>query len=99
MPRRHSVAHSDPKDNQRASIGPPRLRILVIGGTKFIGRLLVNELSRAGHEIYILHRRSRHPFSKRVHNLIADRNDAASVRKAVGSMRFDAVYDNAYDWE
>jgi 2'-hydroxyisoflavone reductase len=99
MPRRHSVAHSDSKDNVRGSAGSARLKILVIGGTKFIGRLMVNELSRAGHEIYVLHRRSRHPFSKRVHNLIADRNDVASVRKAVGSTQFDAVYDNAYDWE
>src|SRR5436853_5023917 len=99
MPRRPSVAHSNPKGNVRGSPESPRQRILVIGGTKFIGRLMVDELSRAGHEVYILHRKSRHPFSKRVHNLIADRNDAASVRKAVGSTRFDAVYDNVYDWE
>ncbi len=74
-------------------------RILVIGGTHFIGRLLVTELLHRGHEVHILHRKARHPFSKRVHNLIADRNDAASVRKAVGAIRFDAVYDNVYDWE
>lgn len=74
-------------------------RILVIGGTQFIGRLLVSELARAGHAVYILHRRSRHSFGKRVRNLVADRNDAASVRKAVGSTRFDVVFDNAYDWE
>ncbi len=74
-------------------------RILVIGGTNFIGRLLVKELLHRGHEVHILHRKSRHPFSKRVHNLIADRNEAASVRKAVAATRFDAVYDNVYDWE
>ena len=74
-------------------------RILVIGGTQFIGRLLVSELLRAGHEVHILHRRSRHSLGKRVHNLVADRNAAASVRKAVGSTRFDVVFDNAYDWE
>jgi nucleoside-diphosphate-sugar epimerase len=74
-------------------------RILVIGGTQFIGRLLVTELLHRGHEVYILHRRSRHPFSKRVHNLVADRNEIASVRKAVGATRFDVVYDNVYDWE
>lgn len=74
-------------------------RVLVIGGTGFIGRLLVTELARAGHEIFILHRKSRHAFGKRVHNLVADRNNVASVRKAVGAIRFDAVYDNAYDWE
>jgi nucleoside-diphosphate-sugar epimerase len=74
-------------------------RILVIGGTNFIGRLLVTELLQRGHELYILHRKPRHPFSKRVQNLVADRNDGASVRKAVGAIRFDAVYDNVYDWE
>ena len=74
-------------------------RILVIGGTQFIGRLLVQELVRAGHEVHILHRQPSHPFGKRVRNLVADRNDAASVRSAVGSIRFDAVYDNVYDRE
>lgn len=74
-------------------------RILVIGGTAFIGRLLVTELVRAGHEVFILHRRETHPFSKRVHNLQADRNDAAAIQSAVNGVRFDAVYDLAYDWE
>lgn len=74
-------------------------RILVIGGTQFIGRLLVAELLRAGHEVHLLHRRPRNPFGRRVHNLVADRNDAGSVRRAVAAVRFDAVFDNAYDWE
>ncbi len=74
-------------------------RILVIGGTQFIGRVLVQELLRAGHEVHILHRQASHPFSKRVRSLVADRNDASSVRSAVGATRFDAVYDNVYDWE
>ena len=99
MPRRSSVAQLDSKSNFGAPMNSGRKRVLIIGGTHFIGRLMVNELSRAGHEIYILHRRPRHPFSKRVHNLVADRNDPVSVRKAVGATRFDAVYDNAYDWE
>ena len=47
----------------------------------------------------ILHRRSKHKFSKRVENLVADRNDAAAVRRAIGERRFDVVYDNVYDWE
>jgi nucleoside-diphosphate-sugar epimerase len=71
----------------------------VIGGTQFIGRLLVSSLVRAGHEVHILHRKSRHAFGRRVHNLVADRNDPVSVRKAVGAIRFDCVYDIAYDWE
>ncbi len=99
MPRQPSGAHSTPKGNAAGNPSSRQQRVLVIGGIQFIGRLMVEELSHAGHEVYVLHRRSHNPFSKRVHNLVADRNDAASVRKAIGSTRFDAVYDNAYDWE
>ena len=74
-------------------------RILVIGGTQFIGRLLVEKLLNAGKEVVILHRKPVHPFGKRVRSLTADRNDAAAVQQAVGSTKFDLVYDFAYDWE
>jgi nucleoside-diphosphate-sugar epimerase len=75
------------------------MRILVIGGTLFIGKQLVKRLLAADHDITVLHRRGDHPFGKRVHNALADRNDAASVREALVGRRFDAVYDMAYDWE
>lgn len=75
------------------------MKVLVIGGTLFIGRLLVTELLKAGHSVAILHRRSRHNLSKRVENLVADRNDAASVRRVIGERRFEVVFDNVYDWE
>jgi len=75
------------------------MKILIIGGTTFIGKLLVTELTKAGHEVSILHRKSRHAFGKKVANLTADRNDADSVRHVIGRQRFDAVYDIAYDWE
>ncbi len=74
-------------------------KILVIGGTQFIGKLLVEELLRAGHDVSILHRKPRHTLGKRVHNLQADRNKVEEIRTAIGKTRFDAVYDFAYDWE
>ncbi len=74
-------------------------RVLVIGGTQFIGKLLVTELLHRGHHVHILHRKPGHFFGKRVHELIADRNEPESVRAAIGSTRFDAVFDLAYDWE
>jgi 2'-hydroxyisoflavone reductase len=77
----------------------PHLKILVIGGTAFIGKLLVSELTKAGHEVSILHRRPKHSLGKKVINLTADRADMDSVRAAVGKLRFDAVFDIAYDWE
>src|ERR1700722_1651559 len=75
------------------------MRVLVIGGTLFIGKLLVKRLLTAGHEVTILHRRAEHPFGRRVRNVIADRNDAASIKSALSGVRFDAVYDIAYDWD
>lgn len=87
-----SVSGKKPED-------PESRKILVIGGTLFIGRLLVAELLRAGHEVYLLHRKPEHPFGRRVHNLTADRNSSEAVREAIKNQRFDAVYDLAYDWE
>jgi len=75
------------------------MRILLIGGTLFIGKRLVNRLLDAGHEITLLHRRAAHPFGPEVHSVVADRNDAISVRNALAGHRYDAVYDIAYDWE
>jgi len=74
------------------------MRILVIGGTLFIGRALVKELLKAGHQVSVLHRKPEHDLGKRVGNLVADRNDAASVRAALALSRFDVVFDNVYDW-
>src|ERR1700686_123651 len=75
------------------------MRILVIGGTLFIGKSLVEELVKAGHEVAVLHRKPKHEFGRRVENLMADRNDGEALIEALGSRRFDAVYDNVYDWE
>jgi len=74
------------------------VKILVIGGTAFIGKLLVQDLLAAGHRVAILHRKQRRLFDGRVDQLIADRNDSISVQAAVKGRRFDAVYDNVYDW-
>ncbi len=75
------------------------MRILVIGGTLFIGRELVAALLKAGHEVTILHRSPKHSAGKKVGNLVADRNDAESLRAALAGRTFDVVYDNVYDWE
>ena len=75
------------------------MRVLVIGGTLFIGKLLVKRLLAADHEVTLLHRKAEHPFGRRVRNVVADRNDAVTIRAALAGHKFDAVYDIAYDWE
>ena len=74
------------------------MRILVIGGTQFIGRHLVEALLAAGHRVTLLHRKSRRLFAGRVDQLLADRAGHAGVKHALKGRRFDAVFDNAYDW-
>jgi 2'-hydroxyisoflavone reductase len=75
------------------------MRVLVIGGTMFIGRSLVAGLVKAGHEVSVLHRKPKNDLGKKVVNLVGDRNDAASLKTALAGREFDAVFDNVYDWE
>ena len=74
-------------------------RALVIGGTLFIGRALVEQLLERGDEVVIMHRGKGTPFGSRVGEIACDRNDVTAVRAALRGERFDAIYDNVYDWE
>ena len=76
------------------------MQILVIGGTLFIGRLLVKELVKAGHKVTVLHRKpTAHGLGLKVASLCADRNDGAAMKAVLRGKQFDAVFDNVYDWE
>jgi 2'-hydroxyisoflavone reductase len=75
------------------------MKALVIGGTLFIGRSLVQELRKKGHDVTILHRRPSHDLGKKVASIVADRNDPEGVRRALAGHSFDVVFDNVYDWE
>jgi nucleoside-diphosphate-sugar epimerase len=75
------------------------MRVLVIGGTLFIGRALVRALLKQGHEVSVLHRKASHGLGRKVGNLTADRNDPGQMRAALRGARFDAVFDNVYDWQ
>ncbi|HEV1286811.1 MAG TPA: NAD-dependent epimerase/dehydratase family protein, partial [Bryobacteraceae bacterium] len=75
------------------------MNCLVIGGTRFIGRMLVAELLKADHSVTVLHRRPRHDLGRRVKNIQADRNDGQAMKAALAGKKFDVVFDNVYDWE
>lgn len=74
------------------------MRILVIGGTAFIGRHLVGRLAADGHDVTVLHRKDTHDLGPGVHNLQADRHDLDALARAIGSHNWDVVFDTAYDW-
>lgn len=75
------------------------MRVLVIGGTAFIGREIVERLVQRGHEVTVLHRRDHHDLGAAVGNLQADRGDIGALQAALRGKRFDAVCDLAYDWQ
>ena len=74
-------------------------RALVIGGTLFIGRALVDQLLERGDDVVIMHRGRGTPFGQRVDEIRCDRNDTVAVQAALAGTRFDVVYDNVYDWQ
>jgi nucleoside-diphosphate-sugar epimerase len=74
-------------------------RVLVIGGTLFIGRAIVDLLLERGDDVVLMHRGEHTPFGSRVGEIRCDRNDVAAVRAALAGSRFDVVYDNVYDWQ
>jgi 2'-hydroxyisoflavone reductase len=74
------------------------MKVLVIGGTLFIGRNMVAALLKAEHDVTILHRQPGHDFGKRVREIVADRNDAEALHAAMAGQRFEVIFDNVYDW-
>jgi nucleoside-diphosphate-sugar epimerase len=75
------------------------MNCLVIGGTGYIGRVLVAELLKQEHFVAVLHRRPAHDLGRRVANIAADRNDGQAIKTALAGKSFDVVFDNVYDWE
>jgi 2'-hydroxyisoflavone reductase len=73
------------------------MNCLVIGGTQFIGRLMVAELLKADHAVTVLHRKPKHDLGRRVKNITADRSDGAAMKAALAGKSFDVVFDNVYD--
>jgi nucleoside-diphosphate-sugar epimerase len=75
------------------------MRILVIGGTLFIGRAIVDTLVARGHDVSVLHRRDHHDLGPHVGNVQADRSDLPALSQVLSTGRYEAVVDTAYDWE
>jgi nucleoside-diphosphate-sugar epimerase len=71
------------------------MRVLVLGGNRYIGLHLVFELARRGHDVTVLnsHEAPLPPGTKRLHG---DRQEPGVLEAVLGPQRdaFDAVFDN-----
>ena len=69
------------------------MRILMMGGTRFIGVYLTKILLEQGHEV-VLFNRGNHPAPKGVSQIQGDRKDASQLKEQLSGESFDAVFDN-----
>ncbi|HEY3528737.1 MAG TPA: NAD-dependent epimerase/dehydratase family protein [Nocardioides sp.] len=65
------------------------MRILIIGGTRFVGHAMAEAALDAGHDVSLLHRNATDELPKATH-LLADRNGDLSV---LDGLSFDATID------
>ena len=74
------------------------MRILVIGGTRFIGVYLTRQLVEAGHEVVLLNRGNHPAPVEGVETIVCDRTNPSALKSALQSyaegQTFDAIYDN-----
>lgn len=70
------------------------MRILVMGGTRFIGVFLTRLLVAQGHEVVLFNRGNRPLPVAGVGQIHGNRQDPAGLKQALAGERFDAVFDN-----
>jgi len=67
---------------------------LVIGGTRYFGKLLVQRLVRAGHRVTIATRGyAPDPFGERIERIRVDRRNETAMRSAFAGKDYDLVFD------
>lgn len=69
------------------------MRLLVLGGTRFVGRAVVEQALAAGHEVTAVHRGVTGPLPAGAHEVLADRTVPAALAAALRDGAWDGVVD------
>lgn len=71
------------------------MKILVLGGTRFFGVHMVNELLAKGHDVTIATRgKASDEYGDKVRRIFVDRTDEAGMKNAFRGLRYDVAIDN-----
>lgn len=70
------------------------MRILVMGGTRFIGVYLTRLLVEQGHDVVLFNRGNRPAPVPGVEQIQGDRTDPIQLKEKLASESFDAIFDN-----
>ncbi|MBF2008929.1 MAG: NAD-dependent epimerase/dehydratase family protein [Chlorogloeopsis fritschii C42_A2020_084] len=70
------------------------MRILIMGGTRFIGVYLTQLLVQKGHEVVLFNRGNRPTPVEGVRQITGDRTDTTQLKEKLAKENFDAIFDN-----
>ena len=70
------------------------MRILIMGGTRFIGVYLTKILVEQGHEVVLFNRGNKPAPVEGVKQIHGDRTDASQLKEKLSQENFDAIFDN-----
>ena len=70
------------------------VRVVVLGGTRFIGRAITEDLVAAGHDVLVVHRGKSEPADLiAVEHAHVDRNDEIALRDVLAGARAEGLID------
>lgn len=70
------------------------MRILIMGGTRFVGVYLTRILVKQGHEVVLFNRGNKPAPVTGIQQIHGDRKDAAQLKAKLASETFDVIFDN-----
>lgn len=70
-------------------------RVLIMGGSYFIGRKIAELCVNAGYDVSIVNRGTVPPPCKTIHQIQCDRNNIEDMKKALKNVSFDIVIDGS----
>ena len=70
------------------------MRILIMGGTRFIGVYLTRILVEQGHEVVLFNRGNKPAPVAGVQQIYGDRTDSVQLKEKLATESFDAIFDN-----
>ncbi len=68
-------------------------RVLVVGGSYFIGRSIVDAFLRGGYDVHVLNRGHVQLWDRRIKQIICDRDNGSMLKEALYQKNFEIVVD------